>query len=135
MNIVLSWLAVAGAAVLLVALAVAWWEHRRRVALRSQDPAWFDTEINMGALAGATHLDLSLDQPDGQAANRLDLSDDEREQAARQAVLDAALSRMARHKAEPAQRNAWADTQPQVNDAPPARTAARIRTAVEQTPN
>ncbi len=132
MNIVLSWLAVAGAAVLLVAVTVAWWEHYRRMASRANDPAWFDTEIHMGALAGATEVDLCLDQPHGPPANRLDLSDDEREQAARQAVLAAALSRMARHKAEPAQRNAWADTQPQVTAGPALPTPSRTtRSAVE----
>jgi hypothetical protein len=131
MNIVLSWLAVAGAAVLLVAVAVAWLEHRRRVASRRSDPAWFDTEINIGALAGAADLDLSLDTAHGQAAKRLDLSDEEREQTARQAVLTAALSRMARHKAEPTQRNAWADTQPLVNAAPSGPGTARVRTAVD----
>lgn len=131
MNIVLSWLAVAGTAVLLVAVAVAWLEHRRRMAARLNDPAWFDTEINIGALSAAAELDLSLDQPHGQRAERLDLSDEEREQAARQAVLAAALSRMARHKAEPNQRNAWADTQPLVNAAPTGAVKATARSAVE----
>ncbi len=132
MNIVLSWLAVAGAAVLLVAVTVAWWEHRLRMASRANDPAWFDTEINIGVMPGATDLDLSLDHPPGPPAQRLDVSDDEREQAARQAVLAAALSRMARHKAEPAQRNAWADTQPQVTAGPALPTPSRTtRSAVE----
>ncbi len=131
MNIVLSWLAIAGAAVLLVAVAVAWLEHRRRIASRRTDPAWFDTEINIGALAGAADLDVSLDHPHGRPASRLELSDKEREQSARQAVLAAALSRMARHKAEPNQRNAWADTQPLVNAAPSGAARARVRTAVE----
>ena len=131
MNIVLSWLAVAGAAVLLVAVTVAWWEHRRRLASRANDPAWFDTEINIGALAAAADLDLTLDHPHSPPAQRLDLSDEEREQAARQAVLAAALSRMARHKAEPTQRNAWADTQPLINAAPTAPRNAEVRSAVE----
>lgn len=131
MNIVLSWLAVAGAAVLLVAVTVAWWEHHRRMASRANDPAWFDTEINIGALAGAADLDLSLDQPLVQRNERLDLSDEEREQAARQAVLAAALSRMALHKAEPAQRNAWADTQPQGKETLSGRGEDRSRLAVE----
>jgi hypothetical protein len=131
MNIVLSWLAVAGAAVLLVAVTVAWLEHRRRTASRHKDPAWFDTEINVNALTGATDLDLSLDHPHGPPVQRLDLSDDEREQAARQAVLAAALSRMARHKAQPTERNAWADTQPQVTSAPSESGRSKARTAVE----
>jgi len=131
MNIVLSWLAIAGAAVLLVAVAVAWFEHRRRVAARRKDAAWFDTEIDMGALAGAADLDLSLDPPPGQPANRLDLSDEGREQSARQAVLAAALSRMARHNAEPNQRNAWADTQPQVAASPSGSTPGKTRSSVE----
>jgi len=131
MNTVLSWLAFAGAAVLLVAVAMAWMEHRSRVASRRHDPAWFDTEINIGAPRGATDLDLSLEQPHGQPANRLDLSDDEREQAARQAVLAAALSRMAQHKTEPMQRNAWADTEPQFVSAPSGSTQGQTRSAVE----
>jgi hypothetical protein len=131
MNIVLSWLAIAGAAVLLVAVTVAWWEHRRRMASRAHDPAWFETEINIGALAAAADLDISLDHPNGAPATRLDLNDEEREQAARQAVLAAALSRMARHKAEPDQRNAWADTQPLVIAAPADRARTRAGTAVE----
>ena len=131
MNIVLSWLAFAGAAVLLVAVTVAWLEHRRRAASRHSDPAWFDTEVNSGAVSGAADLDLSLDQPLGQPAHRLDLSDDEREQAARQTVLAAALSRMARHKTEPMQRDAWADTQPQVISAISVPARGNNRAAVE----
>ena len=130
-NIVLFWLAVASAAVLLVALAVAWWEHRRRVADRAHDPAWSDTEIDIGALAGAAEVDLALDTHHTQPAHRLNLSDEEREQAARQAVLAAALSRMARHKAEPTQRNAWADTQPLINAAPTAQRKTPAGSAVE----
>ena len=131
MNIVLSWLAVAGAAVLLVAVAVAWFEHRRRKASRRNDPAWRDTEINLSALAGAADLDLSLDAAHGLPAHRPDLDDEEREQTARQAVLAAALSRMARHKAEPLQRNAWADTQPLVDASPSAPRKALVRSTVE----
>ena len=131
MNIALSWLAVAGAAVLLVAVTVAWWEHRRRIASRANDPAWFDTEINFGALAGAVDVDQSMDAPHAQPAQHLDLSDEEREQAARQAVLAAALNRMARFKAEPMQRNAWADTQPLISAAPTAPHKAPARSAVE----
>jgi hypothetical protein len=131
MNTVLSWLAIAGAAVLLVAMAMAWLEHRSRVASRRHDSTWFDTEINIGALRGATVLDLSLDEPHGQPANRLDLSDDEREHAARQAVLAAALNRMAYHKTEPMQRNAWADTEPQFVSAPSGSTQGQTRSAVE----
>lgn len=131
MNVVLSWLAVAGAAVLLVAVTVAWWEHRRRMASRANDPAWFDTEINLGALAGAADASLTLDHRHAPPAEDLDLSDEEREQTARQAVLAAALSRMARHKAEPLQRNAWADTQPLINAAPTAPRKSPVRSAVE----
>ena len=133
MNIVLSWLAVAGAAVLLVAVTVAWREHRRRMAARANDPAWFDTVINLGALTGAAEVDLTLAPPHAQPAHRLDLSDEEHEQAARQAVLAAALSRMARHKAEPTQRNAWADTQPLINAASmaPHQARAQVHSAVE----
>lgn len=49
MNIVLIWLAVAGAAVLLVAVTVAWLEQRRRAASRQPDRAWFDTDIDIAA--------------------------------------------------------------------------------------
>jgi len=107
-----EWLATAGAAVLLIALGVAWREHRHRIAARRHDPAWVDTEVHFGALSAATHLNRSLDHPDGQAGCPIELSDQEREQSARQSVLAAALSRMARRKTEPEQRNAWADTQP-----------------------
>lgn len=131
MNIVLSWLAIAGAAVLLAAVAVAWWEHRRRVAARPNNPAWFDTQINFSARSATANLDLSLDHPHGQPANPFEPSDLKHEQSARQAVLTAALGRMARHKTEPAQRNAWADTQPLVNAAPSGSANAVARTAVE----
>ena len=43
----------------------------------------------------------------------------------------AVLSRMARHKAEPNQRNAWADTQPLVNAPPTGAVKAAARSAVE----
>lgn len=131
MNIVLSWLAVAGTAVVLVAVAVAWLEHRRRMASRRNDPAWFATEINMGALAGGVDLGLGLDHLHGQPANRLEPDAEEPEQTARQSVLVAALSRMARHKAEPDQRNAWADTQPLINAAPSVSAGASIGSTVE----
>ena len=131
MNIVLSWLVVAGAALLLVAVTVAWWEHRRRMASRANDPALFDTEINIGALAGAADLDLTLDHPHAPRAHPLDLGDEEGEQAARHAVLAAALSRMARHTAEPTERNAWADTQPLINETPTAPRKTLARSAVE----
>ena len=131
MNIVLSWLAVAGAAVLLVAVAVAWLEHRRRMASRRNDPAWFATEINMVALAGGADLGLSLDHLHGQPANHPEPDAGEPDQTARESVLVAALSRMARHKTEPDQRNAWADTQPFTNAAPSVSTKASIGSAVE----
>lgn len=118
MNTLLSWLAAAGAAVLLVAVAVAWLEHRRRAAARHIETAWSNTEVDVGAVAGTTVLDLSLDQPHGQGSQRADPCDEEREQADRQAVLAEALSRMARHRAEPADRNAWADTEPLGKAAP-----------------
>jgi hypothetical protein len=131
MNIVLTWLAVAGAAVLLVAVAVAWIEHRRRAVSRRNDLAWQDTEVNSGARAGAVELDLSLDHPHGQRAEHLDLSDEELDQAARQAVLASALGRMARPEAEPKQPNAWIDTEPLALEASadPART--RTHSAIE----
>ena len=131
MNTVLSWLAVAGAAVLLIAVAVAWFEHRRRMASRRNDSAWIETEINTGARASTADVDIRLDHPPGRHANPVALNEGEPEQAARQAALAAALSRMARPPTEPAQNDAWADTEPQVNPAPsepapgPARTAAR----------
>ena len=133
MNIVLSWLATAGAAVLLVAVAVAWWEHRRRVASRRDDPAWFDTQIDAGALSAPAHLDLCLDHPQGQAPNHLEPSEQERDQSARQAVLASALKRMARHQTEPEPEpcNAWADTQPLVNPNPLGGARALPRSAVD----
>lgn len=142
MNIVLIWLAMAGAAVLLVAVAVAWLEHRRRVASRDTDPAWPDTLINAGARVDAVDLDLNFYLTHAPPVDRTDLSDDAREQAARrandareqvarQAVLDAALSRMARQQAEPAPDNAWADTQPLVNAGAAGPNRAADRSAAE----
>lgn len=138
MNNVLSWwewLATAGAAVLLIALGVAWREHRHRIAARRHDPAWVDTEVHFGAPAAAAHLDHSLDHPPGQAGVPLEPRDQEpeqeREQSARQSVLAAALSRMARHKTEPDQRNAWADTQPLANEASAGRAQAVSRSVAE----
>ena len=131
MNIVLSWLAVAGAAVLLVAVAVAWFEHRRRMTSRRNELPWFATEINTGHLVGALDLDLSLDSPPGPPANGPGSAAEESEQAARQSVLDTALTRMARHKTEPDQRNAWADTQPLTHAAPTGPAKASVGSAVE----
>ena len=142
MNIALMWLAMAGAAVLLVAVAVAWLEHRRRVASRDADPAWPDTLINASARVGTVDLDLSLDLAHALPVDRCDLSNEAREQAARQAndareqvarqaVLDAALSRMARQQAEPAPDNAWVDTQPLVNAAIAGPNRAADRSAAE----
>ena len=131
MNIALMWLAMAGAAVLLVAMAVAWLEHRRRVASRDADPAWPDTLINASARVGTVDLDLSLDLAHALPVDRCDLSNEAREQAARQAALDAALSRMARQQAGPAPDNAWADTQPLVNAAIAGPNRAADRSAAE----
>ena len=131
MNIVLIWLAMAGAAVLLVAVAVAWLEHRRRLASRDTDPAWPDTLINAGARVDAVDLDLNFYLTHAPPVDRTDLSDDAREQVARQAVLDAALSRMARQQAEPAPDNAWADTQPLVNAGAAGPNRAADRSAAE----
>ena len=131
MNIALMWLAMAGAAVLLVAMAVAWLEHRRRVASRDADPAWPDTLINASARVSTVDLDLSLDLAHALPVDRCDLSNEAREQAARQAALDAALSRMARQQAGPAPDNAWADTQPLVNAAIAGPNRAADRSAAE----
>ena len=131
MNIVLSWLAAAGAIVLLVSVAVAWLEHRRRMASRRNDPAWFATEINLGALAGGGDLGLGLDRLHGQPANSPEPDAEEPEQTARQSVLVAALSRMARPQAEPDPRNAWADTEPLINAAPSVSVKAPIRSTVD----
>lgn len=131
MNIVLSWLAVAGAAVLLVAVAVAWFEHRRRMASRRNESPWFATEINTGHLVGALDLDLSLDSPPGPPANGPGPAKEEPEQIARQSVLGAALDRMARHDTEPDQRNAWSDTQPLTHAASSASAKASVGSAVE----
>lgn len=131
MNIVLSWLAVAGAAVLLVAVAVAWFEHRRRMASRRNDSAWFATEINPGHLVGAPDLDLNLESPPGLPALGPGPDAAEPEQTARQSVLVTALNRMARHKTEPDQRHAWADTQPMTHAAPAASAKASVGSAVE----
>lgn len=46
MNTFLSWWGFAGTAVLLVAVGVAWLEHRRRVVSRHPDRAWFDTDTD-----------------------------------------------------------------------------------------
>ena len=131
MNIVLSWLANAGAAVLFVAVAVAWFEHRRRMASRRDESPWFATEINTGHLVGALDLDLSLDSPPGPPSNGPERAAEESEHAARLSVLHTALDRMARHKTEPDQRNAWSDTQPLAHAAPTASAKASVGSAVE----
>lgn len=131
MNIVLSWLAVASAAVLLVAVAVAWLEHRRRMASRRNDSAWFATEINAGHLIGSLDLDLSLHSPPSPPASGPGPDAAAPEQTARQSLQVTALNRMARQRAEPDQRNAWADTQPLINAAPSVSAKASIGSTVE----
>jgi len=126
MNTVQLWLAFAGTAGLLVCVAVVVavvrLEHRRRVASRHPDRAWFDTDTDIHSGAADLGRGLGLD---------LDLSHGEREQAARQAVLATVLSRMARDKTAPMPRKAWADTQQQVISAPSVAARGNSRAAVE----
>ena len=131
MNIVLSWLAVAGAAMLLVAVAVAWFEHRRRMESRRDDSAWFATEIYSGHLVGSLDLDLSLHSPSGPPESGPGPDAAAPEQTARQSLQVTALNRMARQRAEPDQRNAWADTQPFTSTAPTGLAKASVGSAVE----
>ena len=111
MNTVLSLLIFAGATVLIAAVAVAWWEMWRRNAAQRRAAAWSETPGVTGPVSSAATVDIHLDQPDGRLTGDVELNDNEREQSTRQAVLAQTLGRMADPLIEPAQSNAWADTQ------------------------
>ena len=92
----MSWIGVFGGALVVVAVAIAWWEHLERTA-RPQAPA--DPQPMRSA-----KVDVSLDDLATAAAS---------DSAQRQVALDGALDRMARPSAEII-RGPWIDTRPMV---------------------
>ena len=103
MENLISWIGAAGGALVVAAVAVAWWEHVLRTERPPQAPE--------PAMPRAVSVDVSLDTlheaPAGDAASR-------------RATLDGALDRMAQPVIETS-RQAWIDTRPTVlqSTAPP----------------
>lgn len=129
MNGWMSWLAWVVAAVVLVAIAVAWWEQRRRLARQQQERPWAEAEQAPSEQRG-TQVDVNLDPANEtaelpaqtQTQTQTQTLDAARDPSARRAVLEQALSRMAADSeartlapATPAaEADAWADTEPLV---------------------
>lgn len=102
MESLLSWIGVFGGALVVVAAAIAWWEHLERSARPAPlaDPQ---------PLRSAK-VDVSLDELAAAPAG---------DRAEREVVLDGALDRMARPSAEII-RGPWIDTRPMVQAGAPA---------------
>ena len=100
MESILPFIGLAAAALLVVAVSVAWWEQARATRLRCAPPA----------PASATSLDVNLDR-------LAELSPPGGDQATRDAVLGSAMARMAKPTPSSV---AWLETQPMV--APGRRT-------------
>lgn len=97
MESLLSWFGAFGGALVVVAVAVAWWEHLDRSARPVAPPA--DPQPMRSA-----KVDVSLDELAAAATG---------DSAERQATLDGALGRMVRPSAEII-RGPWIDTRPMV---------------------
>ena len=118
MQSIVSWIGFAAAALLLVAVVVAWWEHMAREAGRAQGHA----ESAEAARPRVCTVDVALDALTAPAA--------EGDIAARREALDGALGRMALAGAHAESRRAWIDTAPMVGPGPrgepaPQSSAAR----------
>lgn len=125
MNGWMSWLAWAVAAVVLVAIAVAGWEQRRRLARQQQERPWAEAEQAPSEPSGAqvdVNLDPTNETAELPAQTQTQTLDAARDPSARRAALEQALSRMAADSeartlapATPAaEADAWADTEPLV---------------------
>ncbi len=97
MESLLSWIGVFGGALVVVAVAIAWWEHLERNARPLAPPA--DPQPLRSA-----KVDVSLDELAAAPAG---------DRVEREVALDAALDRMARPSAEII-RGPWIDTRPMV---------------------
>jgi hypothetical protein len=110
-----SWIGFGAAALLLVAVAVAWWEHIVREAGRAQGNA----AAAEAARPRVVQVDVALD-----ALAALGPQAAEGDSAARREALDGALGRMALAGANTESRRAWIDTAPMIGPGLRAETAA-----------
>jgi hypothetical protein len=109
-----SWIGFGAAALLGVAVAVAWWEHLARQAGRAQGNA----QAAEPAKPRLVQVDVALD-----ALAALGPPAAEGDSAARREALDGALGRMALAGANAESRRAWIDTAPMIGPGLRAETA------------
>jgi hypothetical protein len=127
MNDVVSWVAECLAALLFVAVVVAWWEHlgsleRRRGADLDGDP-----ESQGASGPRVTSVDVDLDATPAPIVLEGDA-------AARREVLDGAITRMSRDGSTAATRSAWIDTAPMIGQGMGAATSADAELQPERAP-
>jgi hypothetical protein len=126
MSAVFSWIAQGLAALMFVAVIVAWWEHLGRVERRRslvQDP-----EAARPTRTRVLSVDVDLEVTPAPVVLEGDA-------ATRREVLDGALSRMSREGSTAASRSAWIDTAPMIGQGMGTpETAARSTPAPAPTP-
>ncbi len=105
MNAVVSWIVQCLAALLFMAVVVAWWEHLGRAERRREA----DADLDGGAPAAPRVISVDVDLDATPAPIVL-----EGDAATRREVLDGAMSRMSRDGSTAATRSAWIDTAPMV---------------------
>jgi hypothetical protein len=122
---VFSWIAQGLAALMFVAVVVAWWEHLGRVERRRslmQDP-------EAARPAGTRVLSVDVDLEATAAPVVL-----EGDAATRREVLDGAMSRMSREGSTAGSRSAWFDTAPMIVQGMGTPETASAPAPQEQTP-
>ncbi len=129
MDILLTWIGIASGLMLLVAVTVAWWEHRQRLA--DLHRSLVDAENSRSALEERVReVDLRLDALNSTLESHKEALAATRDTHERRATLDGALQRMTGASAEgpaetaPGPNSTWPDTQPMVQSADPAQAAA-----------
>jgi hypothetical protein len=133
MDSLLTWIGAIAGALLVVAVVVAWWEHRKRLAelrlqLINSEHSRFELEERVRAVdlrLEEMSATLQTQQRDLQAA---------REASHRRTTLDHALQRMSRAPAD-AGNSAWPDTLPMVQATDVPQAAQPIRPPIDLHPH
>ena len=110
----LTWLGAASAALLTVAIAVPWWEHRKRMAEMRRELAW--SENSRFALEEhAKTVEVRLQAINANIESQMQELHSVRDITQRRQALEGALQRMSQPAtAADAQAGAWIDTEPMV---------------------
>ncbi len=130
MDILLKSLGIASGLLLLVAVTVAWWEHRKRLAELHRSLA--DAENSRSALEEKVReVDLRLDALNSSLESHKEALAATRDTHERKATLDGALQRMSgppptAGEGGPTQNSVWPDTQPMIQSADAAKVGSAV---------